>query len=117
MSKPDPAAAEVFSALGDGRRLALVRRLGAGPLSATVLSKRASVTRQAIIKHLRVLEGAGLVRHEKQGREVLYALEPKRLEAAQAFLDGISAGWDSAIGRLRKLVEEREVTKGKPDAP
>jgi DNA-binding transcriptional ArsR family regulator len=108
MSKAhERAAAEVFSALGDGTRLSLVKKLGAGgALSATELSDGARVTRQAIVKHLQVLEGAGLVSHEKRGREVLYALEPHRLEYARDFLDRVSAGWDRAIDRLRALVEE-----------
>jgi DNA-binding transcriptional ArsR family regulator len=106
MSKADLAAAGVFFALGNETRLALVRRLGAGPLSVTALSERAPVTRQAITKHLRVLEVTGLVTHEKHGREVLYALEPRRLQEAHAFLDAVSAGWDRAIDRLRRLVEE-----------
>jgi len=105
----DRAVAEVFFALGDGTRLSVVTRLGSGgALSATALSQGAKVTRQAIVKHLRVLEGAGLVKHEKRGREVLYALESERLEDARAFLDGVSASWDRAIERLRALVEEPE---------
>jgi DNA-binding transcriptional ArsR family regulator len=103
----EQAVADVFFALGDGTRLAVVRRLGVGvPLSATALSDDSQVTRQAIVKHLQVLEGAGLVTHEKRGREVLYALESRRLEEARVFLEGISAGWDRAIGRLRRMVEE-----------
>jgi DNA-binding transcriptional ArsR family regulator len=108
MSKArDRAVVDVFFALGDETRLSVVRKLGDGAaLSATALSDGAQVTRQAIAKHLQVLEGAGLVTHEKQGREVLYALESRRLDEAQAFLEGISAGWDRAIARLRRLVEE-----------
>ncbi len=105
MSKADLEVAGVFSALGDGMRLSLLRRLGSGPLSATSLADRAPITRQAVIKHLRVLETAGLVRHEKTGREVLFALEPRRLSDARAYLDAVSEGWDKAIARLRSLVE------------
>jgi DNA-binding transcriptional ArsR family regulator len=100
------AVSDVFSALGDGTRLSVLKKLGAsGALSATALSDGAKVTRQAIVKHLQVLEGAGLVSHEKRGREVLYALEPGRLDDARSYLDGISASWDRAIDRLRQLVE------------
>src|SRR5262245_20697952 len=102
----DRAVADVFFALGDGTRLSVVRKLSAGGASsATALSEGAKVTRQAIVKHLQVLHGAGLVTHEKRGREVLYALDAKRLEEARAFLDGVSAGWDRAIERLRRMVE------------
>src|SRR5262245_32060979 len=107
MSKaPDSTFAEVFFALGDSTRLSVVRKLGAGvALSATALSDGADVTRQAIVKHLRVLEDAGLVTPEKRGREVLYALEERGLDEARAFLDGVSAGWDRALRRLGRMVE------------
>ncbi len=103
---------DVFFALGDETRLSVVRRLTTGELSATALSDGAKVTRQAIVKHLHVLEGAGLVSHERRGREVLYTLEPRRLDDARVFLDGISAGWDRAIARLRRLVEEDPPPRG-----
>jgi len=111
------AVADVFFALGDGTRLSVVRKLGAGgALSATALSEGAEVTRQAIVKHLQVLEGARLVTHEKRGREVLYALEPVRLDDARAFLDAISESWDRAIERLRRLVEDPvAVTRRSPE--
>src|ERR1044071_9123429 len=103
MSKvSERAAAELFFALGDDTRLSVVRKLGTGTaLSATALSDGAKVTRQAIVKHLQVLEGAGLVTHEKKGREVLFSLEARRLDEGREFLDGVSAGWDRAIERLR----------------
>lgn len=111
----EQTAAVLFSALGDRTRLSVVQKLGAGgALSATALSGDARVTRQAIVKHLQVLEGAGLVSHEKRGREVLYALEPQRLEDARRYLDAVSASWDRAIARLRLLVEEPQATAAAP---
>jgi DNA-binding transcriptional ArsR family regulator len=107
------AVAEVFFALGDRTRMSVVSKLGSGALTATALADGASVTRQAIVKHLQVLEGAGLVTHEKHGREVRYALEPARLDDARAFLEAISARWDRAIDRLRDLVEEAPLPKPK----
>jgi DNA-binding transcriptional ArsR family regulator len=107
MSRPEQAVADVFFALGDGTRLSVVRKLSSGgALSATALSDGAKVSRQAIVKHLHVLEGAGLVTHEKHGREVLYSLEARRFTEARAFLDGVSASWDRAIERLRRMVEK-----------
>ncbi|HXU80755.1 MAG TPA: metalloregulator ArsR/SmtB family transcription factor [Polyangia bacterium] len=101
------AIAEVFFALGDGTRLSVLNRLGSGgALSATALSEDAQVSRQAVMKHLQVLEEAGLVSSEKRGREVLYELEARRLAEARVFLEGISAAWDRALERLRRLVEE-----------
>jgi DNA-binding transcriptional ArsR family regulator len=101
------AVASVFFALGDDTRLAVVEKLSAGGgLSATALSDGAKMTRQAIVKHLQVLEGAGLVSSDKRGREVLYVIRGEGFMAAKTFLDGVSAGWDRAIERLRRLVEE-----------
>jgi DNA-binding transcriptional ArsR family regulator len=105
--QPDRAVADVFFALSDETRLSVVKRLGAGAaLSATALSDGAWVTRQAVAKHLQVLEGAGLVTHERRGREVVYVLDSGRLDEARAFLDEVSASWDRAIDRLRQAVEE-----------
>jgi DNA-binding transcriptional ArsR family regulator len=107
MSKrPEPAIAEVFFALGDETRLSVLRQLEVAPRSATALSDGALVTRQAIAKHLGVLEGARLVTRERRGREVLYALDARRLEEARAFLEAVSARWDRALERLRRMVEE-----------
>ncbi|HTQ03261.1 MAG TPA: metalloregulator ArsR/SmtB family transcription factor [Polyangiaceae bacterium] len=116
MSKArERAAARVFFALGDGTRLSVVQKLGTGgALSATSLSAGAKVTRQAIVKHLRVLEDAGIVTPERNGREVLYALEPRKLDEARGFLDGIAAGWDRALERLRVLVEEPAQARSSP---
>jgi DNA-binding transcriptional ArsR family regulator len=101
------AAADLFFALGDRMRLSVVRRLVAeGAASATSLSDGAAVTRQAIMKHMQVLEDTGLVHRQKRGREVLFALETGRLDDARVYLDGISAGWDRALLRLRQTVEE-----------
>jgi DNA-binding transcriptional ArsR family regulator len=106
LSQSEPMV-EIFFALSDETRLSLISKLSARSLSATSLSQSAAVTRQAIVKHLQVLESAGLVSHKKHGREVLYELEPRRLEDARAFLEQIEAGWNRAIHRLRNMVEER----------
>ncbi|HZL17806.1 MAG TPA: metalloregulator ArsR/SmtB family transcription factor [Polyangia bacterium] len=105
---PAPArAAPVFAALGDPTRLGLVARLGAeGPLSIARLSDGATVTRQAVSKHLTALAGAGLVRGARRGRERIWRLEPRRLTDARRWLDDISAQWDQALERLRDFVED-----------
>jgi DNA-binding transcriptional ArsR family regulator len=108
MSKAsERALADAFFALGDAIRISIVNRLGAeGAMSATVLSDGALVTRQAIVKHLQVLERAGLAHHQRRGRQVLYALEADGLDRARTYLEAVSARWDRAIARLRDLVEK-----------
>jgi len=99
-------AAPLFAALGDGTRLGLLVRLcSGGPDSITGLSEKAAVSRQAIAKHLGVLARGGLVRGTRRGREHVWALEPRRLEEARAYLDVISRQWDDALGRLKRFVE------------
>ena len=101
------ATAPVFAALGDETRLRLVARLcDGGPQSISKLTEGAEVTRQAITKHLHVLEEAGLVRGARDGRERVWELETRRLEEAKKALDRISKRWDDAIERLRAFVEE-----------
>jgi len=101
------AHAPVFSALGDETRLRLVGELSRGaPRSISQLTGASRLTRQAITKHLRVLERAGLVRGVRRGRESLFALEPAPLADARRYLDMVAAQWDRALERLKDLVEE-----------
>ena len=96
----------MFAALGDATRLSLVRKLSDGmPLSIARLAEGSGFTRQAVTKHLHVLESAGVVRRERCGRESLYHLEPIRIEDVRAYLDGISRHWDAALTRLKALVK------------
>jgi DNA-binding transcriptional ArsR family regulator len=105
-SRPAGEPAPVFAALGDRTRLALLARLSDGRArSIARLSDDTALTRQAITKHLRVLEKAELVRSARVGRESRYAFRGERIEEARAYLDGVSRQWDEALGRLKTLVE------------
>jgi DNA-binding transcriptional ArsR family regulator len=100
-------AAPLFAALGDETRLNVVARLCAsGPLSIARLTAGSGVTRQAVSKHLRVLEDAGLVRGTRDGRQSVFALQPEQLQAAREGLELISRRWDEALGRLKAFVED-----------
>jgi DNA-binding transcriptional ArsR family regulator len=99
-------SAPIFAALGDKTRLRLVSRLcNDGPMSITRLTAGTTVTRQAITKHLKVMQEAGLVRGTRRGRESVWRLEQRRIEYACRYLELISKQWDDALGRLRKFVE------------
>ena len=75
-------------------------------MSIARLTAGTHVTRQAVTKHLQVLADAGLVRGRRQGRQSLWELEPRPLEAARRYLDLISQRWDDTLGRLKATVEE-----------
>jgi DNA-binding transcriptional ArsR family regulator len=90
--------AAVFAALSDETRLSLVTALAGG-------RARSIATRQAITKHLRVLEGAGLVRSSRRGRESRFELDPQPLAELRAYLERVSEQWDQALSRLKTFVE------------
>ena len=102
---PGSAPAPIFSALGDPTRLALLTRLSDGQTrSIATLSADTDLTRQAVTKHLRVLQDVGLVASARVGRGSRFALRPEPIAAARSYLDGVSAQWDEALARLRTLV-------------
>jgi DNA-binding transcriptional ArsR family regulator len=97
----------LFAALGDTVRLRLVVRLcEQGSASISKLTTGTGVTRQAVTKHLRVMQNSGLVRSTKSGRERLWHLNQQRLQDARRNLDLISQQWDAALARLRNFVED-----------
>jgi len=105
------STAELFAALGDETRLFVLRRLGEGPASIVRLTagqsaSRPPLSRQALTKHLRVLEKAGLVHCERAGRESLWTLQRQRLDEARSYLEQTSRQWDDRLVRLRAMVEE-----------
>ena len=103
----ESSSATLFAALGDETRLRLVTRLcEEGPTSITRLTAGSAVTRQAITKHLRTMESAGLVRCHRRGRESLWELEQQRIAEARRYLDRISKQWDDALERLKDFVEQ-----------
>jgi DNA-binding transcriptional ArsR family regulator len=99
--------ASVFAALGDETRLGLLAKLTNGePLSIARLTEGSKLTRQAVTKHLRVLEEVGVVFSVKAGRESRFALDPRPIVSAQEYLEHVSRQWDTALARLKALVEE-----------
>lgn len=111
MSSPSDRAraagpAPVFAALGDATRLSLLMTLSDGRArSISGLSADTTLTRQAVTKHLHVLERAGLVSNIRVGRESRFAYRPEPVAQARSYLDTVSAQWDDALSRLRLFVE------------
>ena len=101
-----PNHAAVFAALGDETRLALVSKLAAGrPFSISQLTQGSRLTRQAISKHLRVLQNAGMVQSARSGRENRFEFNPRPMEGIKEYLDFVSEQWDEALSRLKSFVE------------
>ncbi len=99
--------AGIFAALGDETRLLLVTRLcHERSRSISQLAQGSKLTRQAITKHLRVLEKTGIVRHVRAGREMRFELDPRPMEELKQYLDSVSTQWDRALSRLKSFVEE-----------
>jgi DNA-binding transcriptional ArsR family regulator len=99
--------AAIFAALGDETRLSLMGSLASGPpRSISHLTQGSRLTRQAITKHLRVLEDVGVVRSIRAGRESLFEFRPQPLKDAQSYLERVAGQWDDALSRLRSFVEK-----------
>lgn len=97
----------MFAALGDETRLRIVSRLSEqGPMPVLELTEGTGMTRQAVSKHLTVLQDAGVLRSARVGRQRIWELEPKSLDQVQRHLESISRQWDTAIDRLRAFVED-----------
>jgi DNA-binding transcriptional ArsR family regulator len=102
--RSDPAP--LFAALGDATRLSLLAKLSEGQSqSIAKLSADTVLTRQAVTKHLRVLENAGLVKRRRVGRESLFVFRPEPVVEIRAYLDDVARQWDDALSRLRDFVE------------
>jgi DNA-binding transcriptional ArsR family regulator len=101
------ARAPVFAALGDETRLSLVAKLcGSQPHSISQLTRGSKLTRQAITKHLRVLESAGIVHSVRTGRESRFEFDPEPIAGIKEYLDFVSEQWDQALSRLKSFVED-----------
>jgi len=95
----------VFSALADPTRRRVLRLVAErGPTSATLLERELPVTRQAIVKHLAVLNRAGLVTGRRAGQEVHYALVAGSLDEVSDWIAEIGSRWDERLARLRQVV-------------
>ncbi len=97
----------MFAALGDATRLSLVDRLSDGQQrSISELSEGSKLTRQAVTKHLRVLEDVGVVRSLRLGRESRFAFVPRPVDQMRDYLERVSQEWDKSLARLKAFVED-----------
>ena len=105
-----PAHADVFQAVADPTRRALLDRLRAGSAAVGDLASGFRTSRPAISKHLAVLRRAGLVREERDGRSRVYRLEPAPLREVAAWADGYRSFWASNLASLKRHLERKERT-------
>lgn len=99
------ALVPVFAALGDDTRWSILRALGEGDASASALAERLPVSRQAIAKHLSVLQTAGLVEPVRAGRELRFRVLGSSLSATAARLDALGAEWDNRLAAIKRIAE------------
>ena len=93
----------LFAAISDPTRRDIIDLLAKrGPLTATAMEGQFPVSRQAIVKHLRVLEAAGVAVAERRGNEVFYALQNGSLTSATAWMERVGSAWDRRLSALDK---------------
>ena len=116
---PAQADDELWSAIADpSRRQVLDLLVSHGEVSASWLAERVPFSRQAVSKHLVVLERSGLISRRKQGREVLYQVEAERLDQAARAMAELAARWDQRLGAIKRLAEAAHAEdKKNPDEP
>lgn len=101
-----PPDGDVFAALADPTRRSVLQLLAErGTGTATTLAGDLPVSRVAIVKHLGVLDRAGLVRSAKRGREVRYEVQPQRLSETARWMEDLAAAWDVRLAALKRLAE------------
>ncbi|MET9804700.1 metalloregulator ArsR/SmtB family transcription factor [Streptomyces sp. NPDC006368] len=122
MTEERPGAAEVadsiLGALADPTRRRLLDVLAAqGEATATTLAERLPVSRQAVVKHLAVLDAAGLVSGGRVGREVRYAVRPAALDTTARWMASLAADWDRRLANIKRVAEaaERDASPTRPD--
>lgn len=101
-----------FHALADSTRRAVLNRLSAGPASVTDLAQPFAIGLPTFLKHLKVLEGAGLIVSDKAGRVRTCRLQPGRLAGAETWLNEQRALWDGRADRLAAYVEDQMSEEG-----
>ena len=107
----DPAS-RVFAALADPTRRQVLGLLGGqGELTATALADRLPISRQAIVKHLAVLDEAGLVVGHRVGREVRFAVQPEALVATARWMAALANDWDRRLALIKRMAEAAEQSK------
>lgn len=99
----------VLAALADPTRRQLLDLLSAlGQATATTLAPGLAISRQAVVKHLAVLDTAGLVDSTKVGREVRYAVRPEALDATARWMAALAADWDRRLAKIKRAAEAAE---------
>lgn len=107
VAPPESRHAPIFAALGDRTRLRLIGQLSRGETSSIAeLTAGSRLTRQAVTKHLRVLQDAGLVHGTREGRETRFSFTPGPLDDAQYYLAQVSRQWGDALQRLKTFLEK-----------
>jgi DNA-binding transcriptional ArsR family regulator len=106
-SQERPAVDIVFHALADANRRLMLDRLAGGPASVSELARPLSISLPAVVQHLRVLEGSGLVRSHKAGRVRTCQIEPQALGTAERWISERRAAWERRLDRLGEFLAEQ----------
>jgi DNA-binding transcriptional ArsR family regulator len=103
-----PSLDLMYAALADGSRRAMVERLSRGPASVKELAAPLAMSLPAVLQHLRVLEGSGLIRSQKVGRVRTCRLEPAALQAAERWIADRRAQWVGRLDRLEAYLNDED---------
>ena len=105
MTKYEPDLSLIFQALSDPTRRAMLARLGQGPVAVTDLARPTGWALPTVMRHLAVLEQAGLIGSEKRGRSRICSLRPETMDFTEGWMAELRAGWESQTDRLEYYVK------------
>ncbi len=106
MSERGETIEDLLAALADPTRRRVLDAVAAhGEATATMIAAELPVSRQAVVKHLAVLDRAGLVAGTKEGREMRYTVRPERLDDMARWIEALSTEWDARLARIKRIAE------------
>lgn len=111
MLKHEVSFDQVFQALADPTRRAIVERLVRGPASVSQLAEPFAMSLSAVVQHLQVLEGSGLVRSEKIGRVRTCRIDTAVLRQAEQWIAGCRTSWEARLDRLGEFLADAAESK------
>lgn len=117
MANQSPPLPDIFYALADPTRLAIVGRLGQGPESVSALAAPFAMALPSFMKHLSILERSGVIRSSKAGRVRTCELQPKTLSRAEQWMAQQRAMWEARTDRMAAFVEtlhQEDLSRDKP---
>ena len=99
---------DIFQAISDPTRRAILTLIAIQALTPNAMAEKFDMSRQAVSKHIKVLQACDLIKPEQSGREIYYHLNPKKMKAIADFLEPFRAMWDDRFNKLEAIMKKHK---------